>query len=333
MTPKFSVAIPVFNRADYLRQAIASCLRQTVESLEVVVSDDCSSDDLAAVAAGFADGRVRHHRSGVRLGAAANHQRAVSLARGEYVITLNSDDMLLPDCLEVAGRELDRAPAAAAVYFACAYLGRQGPAGTSRIPAVGFADSAALAREPWLHKFHGTGPSCCLFRKERFDGLGGYRTSLRLAYDWDLYVRFLTAGGGVVFAPEALCVYRLHDEQMVQTSSVNGLWDMLDLWPGADDAHWSAKDLSGLVLAQCALKLRAGEGPAGVLALLGELSRRKASWRLLRAMPGAIWERARRGRDAARARQPELYVEAANAAAAVEQAQALVAAIATAGAH
>jgi glycosyltransferase involved in cell wall biosynthesis len=49
MTPKFSIAIPAYNRSDYLRQAIKSCLAQTTPDFEVIVSDDCSSEDLRAV--------------------------------------------------------------------------------------------------------------------------------------------------------------------------------------------------------------------------------------------------------------------------------------------
>ena len=101
MTPKYSVAIPAYNRSDYLRQALESCLRQTVDDFEVIVSDDCSSEDLGAVVRSFGDPRIVYHRSEVRLGATANHQRAVTLSRGTYAITLNSDDLLLPDCLEV----------------------------------------------------------------------------------------------------------------------------------------------------------------------------------------------------------------------------------------
>src|SRR5689334_1165628 len=120
--PKFSIAIPAYNRSDYLRQAIASCLAQSISDFEIIVSDDCSSEDICAVVRSFDDPRIAYHRSEYRLGATANHQKAISLSTGTYAIALNSDDMLLPNCLEVAGGELDRRPQAAAVYFACTYL-------------------------------------------------------------------------------------------------------------------------------------------------------------------------------------------------------------------
>ena len=63
--PKFSVAIPAYNRPEFLHQAIGSCLNQSLGDLEVIVSDDCSSDDLASVARSFRDDRVKYHRSDV----------------------------------------------------------------------------------------------------------------------------------------------------------------------------------------------------------------------------------------------------------------------------
>ena len=102
MKHKFTIAIPVYNRPEYLRQAIRSCLAQTVPDFEIVVSDDCSPDDLGSVVSSFGDSRISYHRSMERLGAARNHQLSVSLSQGEYVVNLHSDDLLLPTYLESA---------------------------------------------------------------------------------------------------------------------------------------------------------------------------------------------------------------------------------------
>jgi glycosyltransferase involved in cell wall biosynthesis len=320
MTPKFSIAIPVYNRSNFLCQAIASCLAQAVTDFEVIVSDDCSSEDLRAVVQSFGDPRLVYHRAESRLGAAANHQKSVSFATGTYVINLHSDDMLLPSCLEVAGRELDRRPSAAAVYFACTYLDAGRASGGSLLPAMDFADAASLMRHPWLERFHGVGPSCCLFRRAVFDRIGGYRTSLRFAYDWELYSRFLMSGGGVIFLPQILCIYRQHSEQAVQTSSIDGLWDMFDLWPENDNELWSARQLAGLVLTQCGMKLRSPEGVGGILKMLEEIHRRKLARRLLGGLPGALLDKIRARIGGARSDDAQHYIPPLNREAAIEQA-------------
>jgi glycosyltransferase involved in cell wall biosynthesis len=199
MTPRFSIVIPAYNRREYLKQAIASCLKQTAREFEIIVSDDCSSDDLRLVTESFGDSRVKYHRSESRLGAARNHQHAVSLSSGTYAIALHSDDLLLPECLEMAGAALDLNPAAAAVYFPCIYLTGLKLGGSSLVPTLRFADGVIFRQNPWLEKYSGVNPSCCLFRRSAFDLIGGYRTSLRFAYDWEIYMRFLEIGGGVVF--------------------------------------------------------------------------------------------------------------------------------------
>jgi GT2 family glycosyltransferase len=285
MKPRFSIVIPVHNRREYLVQALASCIRQTARDFEVVVSDDCSSEDLAAVVESFGDPRIRYERSDERLGAARNHQRAVTLARGEYVLTLHSDDFLLPHCLESAGRALDANAAAAAVYYSMTYLVGSNIEGFHPVPGIAFADRAAWRNNPWLEKFPATNPTCCLFRRSAFDALGGYRTDLRFVYDYDLYFRFLTVGGGVIFLPEILCVYRQHAEQAAQTSNVEGLCDMFDLWGSKEYSHWPSSEIAGLVLTQLGRMARAGHSFSPVFE---HIRRRRLTWPLLKGLPGAL---------------------------------------------
>lgn len=304
MKPRFSVVIPVHNRSDYLAQALASCIGQTIGDFEVVVSDDCSSENLAAVVESCADSRVRYSRSEERLGAVKNHQRAVSLAQGEHVLILHSDDFLLPQCLEAAGEALDANPAAAAVYYSMTYLVGSRIEGFNTMPRIRFADKDTLLKNEWLEKFNATAPTCCVFRREAFNAFGGYRTSLRFIYDYDLYMRFLTTGGGVVFLPQILCVYRKHDEQMTWTSNLDGLCDVLDLWCWKEYSHWPPSQVAEIVLTQLGRLARAklSFGP-----VLQHVQQRGLTWRLLRGMPKALWIKLRQRVFPARKNQHANY--------------------------
>lgn len=244
--PKYSIAIPAHERPEYLFEAVRSGLLQTDRDLEIVVSDDCSNADLEAVSHKFGDSRVRFERSSERLGAVRNHARAVELSRGEYVITLNSDDMLLPSALQVCGQTLEERRSAGAVFFSLMNWTGERVDGCDTMPALGGADAAIFAQNPWLEKFHGTSPSRCVFRRAAYDRIGGYRTSLRFAYDWEFYIRMMVRGGGVVFLPKVLGVYRRHPEQMVQTSSINAIRDMLLLWRTAEFRHWTSSEIADL---------------------------------------------------------------------------------------
>jgi glycosyltransferase involved in cell wall biosynthesis len=287
MKPKFSIAIPAYNRPAYLSQAIASVLAQTIDDFEVIVSDDCSTDDLAMVVASFRDSRIKYHRSATRQGAARNHQLSVELSRGDYVVNLHSDDLLLPSYLEIAGSELDACQSAAAVYSSVAYLKGETITGCQDVPKIRFADRQVFSENPWLEKFHNVAPTSCMFRRSAFDKVSGYRVALRFAYDWELFMRFMTTGGGVLFSREVLSVYRRHEEQASQTSSDDGLYDMIDLWQLKEYSHWRSSEIADLVLT--ALRRRARF--AGCADVLAEVGRRGATVKVLRGMPAALLRR------------------------------------------
>jgi len=288
--PKFSVVIPVYNRREYLRQAIASCLKQTAREFEIIVSDDCSPEDLRLVAESFGDSRVKYYRSERRLGAARNHQHAVSLSSGTYAIALHSDDLLLPRCLEMAGAALDLNPLAAAVYFPCIHLSGLKLNGSSLIPTVRFANGATFRKNPWLEQYSAVNPSCCLFRRTAFDLIGGYRTSLRFAYDWEIYIRFMKLGGGVIFLSQVLSIYRQHEEQAARTNSLDGLRDMLDLWKVKEYSHFPAWEIAWLVLTQCGIAIR---NSGQISDVISEVTTRHLTRRVIGGIPRALYEKVR----------------------------------------
>jgi len=324
--PKFSIAIPAHNRREFLAQAVASCQLQTIEDFEVVVSDDCSTDDLGAVVRGFGDTRVRHDRSPERLGAAKNHQRAVELAKGQYVITLNSDDLLLPECLEVAGSCLDRNAERGAVFFSPTYLNDGNVEGFNPVPRVLCADAEALAANPWLEKYHGTAPSCCLFRKIAFERIAGYRTFLRFAYDWDFFMRMMRFGGGVLFLPEILVVYRRHEEQMVQQHSIDALKDVLDLWVLPEYRLWPAHEIATIALNEARSHSKTGQSPWLVIKAIADSG---STWRTAGGLPRAICAKLFRLRNASEDALSSNCQSPNNVEARIKAAKELVCAVAT----
>ena len=316
MNPQFSIAIPVYNRRDFLRQAIISALMQTVRDSEIIVSDDCSTEDLETVVASFDDPRIKYHRSPSRLGAAQNHQVSVNLCRGEYVVNLHSDDLLLPNYLEMAGSELERSSMVGAVYSSVAYLSESEITGYQEVPKVRVADVRVYAESPWLETFHNVAPTSCMFRRSTFLKIGGYRASLRFAYDWDLFMRFMTIGGGVVFSREILSIYRRHEEQAARMSGEHAFYDVLDLWRLREYSHWSASEISALMLTVLRERLSYRQWAE----IIGHINDRGLMTRLLLGVPGALRRRlgrARRSREEAENYEPPAHVDTALSAAKV----------------
>jgi glycosyltransferase involved in cell wall biosynthesis len=101
----FSVVIPVYNRADLLKAAIASVLAQSWQFFEVIIVDDGSVDDVAAAVDSFGDPRLVFVRQENR-GASAARNRGIDQARGRYIAFLDSDDVYLPHHLAAAHEAL-----------------------------------------------------------------------------------------------------------------------------------------------------------------------------------------------------------------------------------
>ena len=98
--PLVSVCMPAYNAARWIGEAIDSVLAQTYGELELVVSDNASTDDTAAIVRSYDDPRIRLEISSELIPPVDNHNRSVSLSRGSFVKFLHADDLLMPTCLE-----------------------------------------------------------------------------------------------------------------------------------------------------------------------------------------------------------------------------------------
>jgi glycosyltransferase involved in cell wall biosynthesis len=105
---KISLALPVYNGANYIREALESVILQGKSLDEIVVSDNCSTDETPQIVQEFAarDPRVRLERSEVFLEIADNMSRAIGLCRNEWIQLLCHDDLLRPGAIEALAQIL-----------------------------------------------------------------------------------------------------------------------------------------------------------------------------------------------------------------------------------
>lgn len=132
--PTVSVILPTFNRSELVPRAIASVLEQTLTSFELIVVDDCSSDDTPAVVAGIPDERIRLLRHDKNLGLAEARNSGIRQARGRFVSFLDDDDELLPDKLMVQVSAFDEGKDMASVVMACQAIVDDGISSNVRPP-------------------------------------------------------------------------------------------------------------------------------------------------------------------------------------------------------
>lgn len=95
-----SVIMPSWNTGKYIAESIRSVLSQTYTSLELLIVDDCSSDNTDEIVSKFQDKRIKYFKNDVNCGAALTRNRAMREACGEWVAFLDSDDIWKPNKLE-----------------------------------------------------------------------------------------------------------------------------------------------------------------------------------------------------------------------------------------
>ena len=106
--PTVSVLVPTYNRSEFLKLAIESILRQDYDDYEIVITDNCSTDNTAEVVNGFKDNRIKYYRNLVNVGATRNYNRALQMATGKYIAIFSDDDVMLPGNLAAKVRVLDQ---------------------------------------------------------------------------------------------------------------------------------------------------------------------------------------------------------------------------------
>jgi glycosyltransferase involved in cell wall biosynthesis len=100
-TPLVTIAIPAYNRPEMLAEALASIAQQTVKiPMEVIVCDDGRLEETRAMVAGYSREDYIYVANSETIGAVANWNKCLALARGEFVMVLHEDDALYPWCLE-----------------------------------------------------------------------------------------------------------------------------------------------------------------------------------------------------------------------------------------
>ncbi len=216
-----TVAIMSFNNARYLNQTIDSILSQEGVRLEVIVRDDCSTDDSLSRMEAFAqDPRFRLEVNERNLGMIANFNRCLDSGSGRYVIVLGSDDLMAPGHLSSLVAAMDAHPQAALGYVQCNWIDAQGqliryadhPGHTPQSYSGGRNEVAAL-----LSFDNYITPSAMMLRRSKL-GLArlpdGSIHADMLAGDWDLAIRMAEVAPDFVFLRQPSISYRIHDTQI-----------------------------------------------------------------------------------------------------------------------
>ncbi len=197
---KVSVVLPVYNVGAYIQQTIGSVLCQTFQDFELLVLDDCSTDETVAKVRSISDPRLRLIINTQNMGRAGTDNEALQYIKGEYIAKMDGDDLCHPERLARQVAYLESHPEVNVVgswmqdFGASTYL--------HRYPAC-----SAAARVYTLFGLPVGNPSVMLRTKLLLQKGMRYNAALRQTEDYDFFARYLDRLQ-VVTLPEVLVSYR-----------------------------------------------------------------------------------------------------------------------------
>lgn len=230
------VIVPCYRYGHYLRECVTSVLTQGIESVRVLVLDDCSPDETPAVAAALVDedSRVTYRRHAANQGHIRTYNEGIEWAEADYLLLLSADDYLLPGALKRATSLLDAHPTMSFCFGDATVASEGGSASVQgRLELPRSADGSQLFTGAEFvnlcigNRARNFVPTpTAVVRTQLLKRLGGYRPELPHSGDLELWLR-LSAHGPVGYVRGNQAVYRVHARNMSKDySDANAMRDL-----------------------------------------------------------------------------------------------------------
>lgn len=203
-SPLVSVLMTAYNREKYISESIESVLRSNYNNFELIIVDDCSTDNTVSIARGYEakDKRVKVYVNEANLTDYVNRNTAASYAKGKYIKYVDSDDLIYYYTLDVMVNFMERFPDAG--FGLCGTPANYAPLPLELSP-----------RETYCTNFNGLGhfdrgPLCSIIKLDVFNKVGGF-SGARFYGDTELWLK-ISRYYNMVMLPGDLFYYRAHEQ-------------------------------------------------------------------------------------------------------------------------
>ena len=187
--PRVSVCIPAYNHEKYVCQTIRSVLNQGIDDLEIVITDDCSSNSTVSAIKSIDDNRIKLFMHSHNQGPSVAANNNITNSQGEYVCFLSSDDILLPDKIQKQLTVLEENPGIGAVFSHMQYIDEEGSLIDQKVKPLLVPDK----REDILRQFFFEGnylaAPTAMVRRQALDQIGLLDPRLLQTQDFDFWIR------------------------------------------------------------------------------------------------------------------------------------------------
>jgi glycosyltransferase involved in cell wall biosynthesis len=207
--PKVSVIIPAYNQSRYLSQAVSSVLAQSMGDWEALIVDDGSTDNTGEVARSFSDPRIRYIYQENR-GLSGARNTGIRNSAASYISFLDSDDLFLPQKLELLLGEMERHPEIGLAAGQAIPVNEEG-----RVVGKTFSTPLPERGERLLlgNPLH---VGSVLLRREWQERAGFFDETLRSYEDWEMWLRLALLGCPMGCVAQPVSQYRFHTAQMTR---------------------------------------------------------------------------------------------------------------------
>lgn len=231
--PLVSICIPTYNGEKYLVECLESCINQSFKDYEIIICDDCSSDNTISIIEAYdlKYSNIIFYKGEKNLGLVGNWNKCLDLCSGEWIKFVFQDDYITSDCLEKFVNQISDSaqliackrhfilPDNASADFVNYYTHEvRTLENTSEFNGKVFSPEliSKIAVENLCLNFIGE-PSLIFFRKSVVKEVWAFNSSLKQICDLEFALRIATRYG-LTYIPEQLCAFRIHGDS---TTSIN----------------------------------------------------------------------------------------------------------------
>ncbi|MBP3196930.1 MAG: glycosyltransferase, partial [Butyrivibrio sp.] len=203
-----SIVLPTYNGAQFLKESIDSVIKQTISDWELIIVDDCSTDQTPEIADFYStiDSRIRviHNKDNKKLPASLNI--GFKNANGDYLSWTSDDNYYYPQAIETM---LDYLDANVSCPMVCA--------GMKVIDKNGIEVGDYEEYSPSGIYYDNSVGACFLYRREVLDTIGWYDESNFGIEDYEYWLRILRECGDIEYIKDTLYAYRVHEKSLTTT--------------------------------------------------------------------------------------------------------------------
>ncbi|WP_062291799.1 glycosyltransferase [Nostoc piscinale] len=235
--PFWSVMIPTYNCANYLKETLLSVLTQDpgLEQMQIEVIDDCSTkDDPETVVKDIGQGRVSFFRQQQNVGATANFNTCIQRAKGEWIHILHGDDTVLPNFYSRLRQGIEQDPTVGAAFSRYLHIDESS---NWRLMSHLERETAGTLPNFWqtLAVINRVMTPCIVVKRSVYEDLGGFHPELIHAADWEMWRR-IAVNYPIWFEPQPLACYREHSSSDTSRLTRSGA-NLIDICKSIDIAE------------------------------------------------------------------------------------------------